>query len=184
MNKFVDNIKNFGKICKYDIFRGSNIIKPEDENIILSWFEKKNIKCNLLFDSKKDGDSISTFYEKCENKYPTLLFFKTTKGSRFGGYTTQTWEPKGAKADQTSFVFSLDKKEKYKCNDSDNAIYGVKNFFEFGTCCFRIYDKCTSNQTNYINDNKNNYDIPLEYELTGGEYYFTISSYEVYKVDN
>ena len=125
-----------------------------------------------------------TFYQKCKNKSPTILFFKTTKGRRFGGYTTQTWEPNGKKGDQKSFVFSLDKKEKYKCNNSNEAIYGRETFFQFGTCCFRINDKCTSNQTNYINDNKNYYDIPLKYELTGGEHNFTISSYEVYEIDN
>ena len=185
INAFIENIKNFGNISKNGkIFKESNIIKLEDENIILSWFEIKNIKFNLLFDSKKDGDSILTFYKKCENKCPTILFFKTTKGSRFGGYTTQTWEPKGAKSDQESFVFSLDKKGKYKCNNQNKAIYGEYNFFQFGTCCFRIGDKCTSNQKNYINDHKQYYDIPLKYELTGGEGHFTISSYEVYKIDN
>ena len=56
------------------LFPESNIIKPEDENIILSWFDKKPLKFNLLLDTKKDGDSISTFYQKCENKAPNTLF--------------------------------------------------------------------------------------------------------------
>ena len=185
IHKFINDIKNFGKIkyLKERKFPESNIIKFEEEDIILSWFENKNLKFNLLFDSKKDGDSIATFYKKCENKSQTILFFKTTKERRFGGYTTQIWESKGKKADLKSFTFSLDKKEKYKCNYPDSAIFGSENFFQFGTCCFRIYDKCTSNRDNYINDN-NYYDIPLKYELTGGEHYFTISSYEVYKIDN
>ena len=184
INKFINNIKNFGKIYRNDrIFPGSNIIKPEDEKIILSWFEVKNLKFKLLFDSKKDGDSILTFYKKCENKFPTILFFKTTKGRRFGGYTTQTWESKGGKNDHNSFVFSLDKKEKYKCNNSNCAIYGDKNVFQFGTCCFRIYDNCTKSQKNSINESKINYDIPENFEITGGQRYFTISSYEVYKID-
>ena len=59
-----------------------------------------------------------------------------------------------------------------------------KLFFKIGVCCFRINDKCTSNQENCINDHKYYYDIPLKYELTGGEYYFTISTYEVYEVEN
>ena len=186
INKFIDFITNFGKIKinkKGGFFQESNIIKPEDQKIILSWLEAKNLKFNILFDSKKDGDSVLTFYKKCENISPTILFFKTTKGARFGGFTTQTWESKGKKTDQNSFVFSLDKKEKYKCNNSNWAIYGDKNYFQFGGCCFRIYDQCTSNQKNYINDHKNYYDIPLNYGLTGGENKFTISSYEVYKID-
>ena len=87
---FIENIKNFGTLYKNDrIFPLSNIINLEEEKIILSWFEIKNLKFHLLFDSKKDGDSILTFYQKCKNKSPTLLFFKTTKGNRFGGFTTQ-----------------------------------------------------------------------------------------------
>ena len=60
-------------------FHKSNIIQINDENVILSWFEKRPKKFNLLLDSKIDGDSTSTFYQKCENKKPTILFFKTTK---------------------------------------------------------------------------------------------------------
>ena len=48
-------------------FPKSNIVKPNDEYIILSWFDKKPISFNLLFDSKIDGDLTSTFYQRCEN---------------------------------------------------------------------------------------------------------------------
>ena len=59
-----------------------------------------------------------------------------------------------------------------------------KKLFLIWYLLFRIYDKCESNQTNYINDHKNCYDIPLKYELTRGENYFTISIYEVDEIDN
>ena len=148
----------------------------------LSWFEKRPKKFHLLLDSKVDGDSTSTFYQRCENKKPTILFFKTTKGARFGGFTTQFWKlGAGDIGDKKSFVFSLDKREKYIVVNSNYSLFCAKDFFQFGGCCFRIYNNCTSVNTNYINDN--DYDIPRNYGLTGGEKQFTISSYEVYQVE-
>lgn len=165
------------------IFPESNIIKLEDENVILSWFDKKPLRFQLLMDTKKDGDLISVFYSKCGNISPTILFFKTTNGARFGGYTTQIWPSKGVQADENSFVFSLDKKEKYKNNNPRQAIWTSERCFQFGRCCFRIYDKCTSRNDNYINDGKNYYNIPENFGLTGGNNSFVISSYEVYKLE-
>ena len=165
------------------LFPESNIIKKEDEKIILSWLDQKPLKFSLLLDTQKDGDSISTFYQKCEKKAPTILFFKTTKGARFGGYTTQIWPTRGKSKDEKSFLFSLNKKEKYKVNEPERAIFGWGKYFQFGTCCFRIYDKCTLTDNNYINDNKRYYNVPDNYGLTDGEKKFVISSYEVYHIE-
>ena len=68
-------------------------------------------------DTKKDRDLISVFYSKCRNISPTILFFKTTNEASFGGYTTKFWSQNDVQADENSFVFSFDKKEKYKCTD-------------------------------------------------------------------
>ena len=165
------------------LFPESNIIKPEDENIILSWFDKKPLKFNLLLDTKNDGDSISTFYQKCKNKAPTILFFKTNKGARFGGYTTQIWPTNNIARDENSFVFNLNKKEKYKVKSPGCAVIGRKKYFQFGACCFRILDKCSSTIDNYISNNKEYYNVPDNYGLTNGEQKFTISSYEVYHIE-
>ena len=151
--------------------------------MILSWLEKRPSKFNLLLDSKKDGDSTSTFHKLCGEKCPLILFFKTTNGSRFGGFTTQIWPNDGKKEDGKSFVFSLDKKEKYKVTDTNNAIIGREDYIQFGACCFMIRNNCTTVNTNYICDNKNCYDIPSNFGLTGGDRKFTISSYEVYQIE-
>ena len=166
-----------------NLFAKSSIIKSDDENTILSWFYKKPSKFILLLDSKVDGDSTSTFYQKCKNKCPTILFFKTTKGARFGGFTTKFWPENGYMEDEKSFVFSLDKKEKYKVNFPKESLCGRKDYFQFGTCCFKICNKCTSVNTNYINDDKKYFDIPSNFALTGGDKNFIISSYEVYQIE-
>jgi hypothetical protein len=83
---------------------------------------KKSNKTTLLLNSNKDGDSINFVEEKCKNKYPTLVVIMTTKGIKFGGYTTQEWK-KGVNKDNDAFVFSLDKKKKYKILNPINATY-------------------------------------------------------------
>ena len=166
-----------------NFFLESSIIKKEDENIILSWFDKKPQRFKLLFDTKKDGDSINIFYKRCENITPTILFFKTTKGARFGGYTTSFWGNKGYSKDEKSFIFSLDKKEKYKVINKKCAILGRDEYFQFGACSFRIYNNWTSTSNNYVNNDKNYYDIPNNYGLSGGEKTFKLSSYEVYQLE-
>lgn len=179
----VNNLIMFNNLIENILFSGSNIINPQDEKIILSWFDKKPTKFNLLLDMKKDGDSINTFYQKCGNKSPTILFFKTNIGARFGGYTNQIWPTDDYGKDVKSFVFSLNKKEKYKVINTENAILGRKDYLQFGACCFRIYDKCSSTNSNYINDDKDFYDIPYNFGLTDGEKKFTISTYEVYQIE-
>ena len=166
------------------LFKNSNNIKKEEEEMILSWFEKKPVKFNLLMDTKKDGDSISTFYSKCGKKCPIILFIKTTNGYRFGGFTTQLWPTSGNYTkDDKSFVFSLDKKNKYKVTNPDYAIYAYSDFFQFGGCCFRIYNNCTNSSSNEISKNKYCYDIPGNYEITGGEQKFIVFCYEVYQIE-
>jgi len=185
LEKTVNDLILFNNSKEKKLFPESNIIKLEDEKIILSWFDKKPSKFNLLLDMKKDGDSINTFDQKCGNKAPTILFFKTNSGARFGGYTTQFWPTDGYKKDENSFVFSLNKKEKYKVikKNTSYAIVGRQDYYQFGSCCFRIYDKCSSTNKNFINKLKDYYDIPDNFGLTDGENKFIISTYEVYQIE-
>ena len=92
-------------------------------NIILikNWINNINnesskiIKAKLLYKLSKDGDSIDTFHQKCDNNSPTLLLVETTNGRKFGGYTTCVWSVnKGGKKDGKTFLFSLDEKKLYK----------------------------------------------------------------------
>ena len=92
-------------------------------NIILikNWINNINnesskiIKAKILYKLSKDGDSIDTFHQKCDNNSPTLLLVETTNGRKFGGYTTCVWSVnKGGKKDGKTFLFSLDEKKMYK----------------------------------------------------------------------
>ena len=167
---------------KYQINK-SSVINKEEIDLFMNWLDQKPKKMKLLLDSKIDGDLTQTFYNKCGGKFPTVVFVKTTKGKRFGGYCSIGWENKECfMKDINSFIFSLDKKKKYKIKNPDYAIQTHSEYFAFGGGCdFYIYDKCTS-FTNNCNNNTGTYETTEKYELNGEEY-FTVSSYEVYQIE-
>ena len=47
--------KNYFESKRMNMFRNSNIVQYDENDLILSWFEKKPISFNLLLDSKIDG---------------------------------------------------------------------------------------------------------------------------------
>ena len=76
---------------KYQIYK-SSVINKEEIDLFMNWLDQKPKKIKLLLDSKIDGDLTQTFYNKCGGKFPTVVFVKTTKGKRFGGYCSIGWE--------------------------------------------------------------------------------------------
>jgi len=163
-------------------FSYSDILNIEEKKLLLSWMPKRPKKATLLLNSNKDGDSIKVVEEKCKNKYPTLVVIMTTKGNKFGGYTTQEWK-KGVNKDSEAFVFSLGKKKKYKILNPTNATY-LNDWWGFGPYenAIVIYDKCTNQNSNYIG--KGTYDIKEVSELNGRENNFTVKSFEIYLIEN
>ena len=168
----------------YDINK-SNIINKDEIDLIIRWIDYKNpSKIKLLLDSKIDGDVIETFLSKCEGKYPTIVLIKTTKGKRFGGYSSIPWRVTNGSydTDVNSFIFSLDKKKKYKILKPEKAIITNTHYFTFADGeGFRINQNCTSQNKNYSEDNNKVYSTN-KYELNG-ERNFTVSSYEVYQIE-
>lgn len=184
---FKEEFSDFLKIKKEKylnkIFKDSNIIQNYDEKkLILSWLNKAFIKTNLLFNSKYDGDLLSTFFKKVANKFPTLIIIKSKNNFIFGGYTSIVWKCDGIwYIDKNSFIFSFYTKKKYevKNNNLSEHIFGRYDLIQFGKD-IRIYDKCTSNNQNYVG--KEFYNSPDNYQMNGGNQYFTVSSYEVYEI--
>ena len=120
-------------------FKDSSIVKLEDEDTIMTWFEKKPSQFNKLLDSKIDGDSTNAFENKCAKKCPTMVFVKTTNGYRFGGFTTILWTNGSYGKDNKAFLFSLDRKEKYNITDENYAnIYYSGSSFNFGNAALHI----------------------------------------------
>ncbi len=188
-NNKIKQLENEINDIKYVLkkFKESKILNNKDEVIMISNWIKPNskIKFNLLYQISRDGDNISTFYNKVKNKCPTLIIVKSKSGYKFGGYTTNTWEPNGNyKKDELAFLFSLNKKKKYniKNDQIQNAIYGHSSFFAFGGGHdLMISDKCTSNNKNYCYSYS--YNTTEQYELNGGQYQFYVDELEVYNVE-
>ena len=186
INDFLKKIKNFGKINNDDnfMFTKSNIIKKEDQDLILSWFDKKPINFQLLLDSKDDGDSTLTFVNKCSSKYPTILFIKSTDGYRFGGFTSKKWGINENATDEKCFIFSLDLKEKYPISDNKLATRVYKSdWLSFGSgLSLYLYNGCTSRNDNYTCSTYFNFPKNKS-EINGNNPSFTVSSYEVYQIE-
>jgi len=183
INNLKKNNENIGNnVSQSKIFKNSSIIKSDEDDLILSWLDKKPKNVELLLDSKIDGDLNSKFYEKCQKKSPTMVFVKTTENLRFGGYTSVNWPENNYNKDSKSFLFSLDKKQKYKIKQKEKAIYYSKDFcFSFGGGCdLYIKNKCTSKNDNQVGNAS--YDLPSEYELNNGKKNFKVLSYEIYHI--
>ena len=164
-------------------FKDSSIVKLEDEDTIMTWFEKKPSQFNKLLDSKIDGDSTNAFENKCAKKCPTMVFVKTTNGYRFGGFTTVLWTHGSYGKDNKAFLFSLDRKEKYNITDENYANYlSSGNSFYFGSAALILYNNCTSNKRNFVTSHSFT-TVPANYAINGGEQHFTVSSYEVYQIE-
>ena len=144
----------------------------------------QSIKFELLYRLTKDGDSISTFHNKCDNISPTLVLAESLDGYKFGGFTTCTWDTKNQdKKDGKTFLFSLNKNQKfekkYNLNNSrDIFTYSsVGPFFGFHDLFFYTsMKKCYSYQgTQYyfLNDK----DLANNKEDT-----FEVKEVEVYKL--
>ena len=168
----------------------SDILNDDDKKLLKEWFNENNNKSiKLLYKASRDGDGYQDFYNKCENKGPTITIALTTSGNKFGGYTSLSWQKPNAKTfyiDNDSFLFSLNKKKKYfkKSNEDIHAVcmwndrgpsFGLGNDLT-------LHNKCLHNNNSY---NACPYTYQTEqYELNGGECNFTVKDYEVYSFLN
>lgn len=128
----------------------SNILNENDINLLISWLPNKPSAINLLFDTVRDGDNSSTFHEKCDGKYPTLIIIKSNTDCIFGGYVTSAWVANNNNINApNSFVFSLNQKQKYYATSQQNSIIngGDKTnqkdsmMFKIGCCDIQIKHK-------------------------------------------
>ena len=157
-------------------FPNSNIIKFEDENMILNWFENKPVRFTKLYDSKEKGDSIKTFYNLCKYKSPLIVFIKTVNGNRFGWFTSCNFPSNSYYSkDENAFYFSIDKKEKYDNINSEQLYFHDSElkhetsyqsyYFQFGGQ-IEIYDNFSMhcNNKNSNGDESDNYFIVENFE--------------------
>ena len=182
-------VKKNNKI-KYakESFEGSEILNDEDKILISEWIDDKKVfKFNMLYSTKKDGESASNFHYNCDGVSPTVVIIKDTNGNKFGGYTTSSWaqSPVGGSyaRDKNAFTFSLNKKKKVLQVDkfSKYSIYRNNSYGPtFGSHYLYICNGCTGNQSSFANYN-NGYESNNLFGASTTTY-FQVSCYEVYHV--
>ena len=162
------------------IIKKINVLYAEED------FKFKNIK--LLYSASEDGDACTIFHSMCDGTSPLLVFIKTNKGLRFGGFTSQTFECsttyKG-KVDDKAFIFSLDKKKIYEVEKGKKAICCYKNygpvFYGYEYCNIYLVGNLLNVEGN-VAKKGDRYNTTEDYEINGGEKKFMAEEVEVFQV--
>ena len=142
------------------------------------------VKFILLYRASDHGDKAKIFHQRCDNHQMTLVLVETTKGRRFGGFTTKSWDGNCVKKiDNDAFVFSLDKHKIYDVHKNEFAIGGYPKFGPvFFGCQIRIYDNFfTKGGTTCYKSL--NYKTKEDYELNHGEQSYIVKEIEVYDIE-
>lgn len=182
INKCEENIlkKIEERFPKNEFFQNSNIVQLNEKDLILNWFDKRPKSIDLLLNANIDDNFYKSFFDNCGNKANTMIFIKTTDNVRFGGFTSVIWPTNGKAKDKESFIFSLNKRKKYKIIYEDNAIE-VSNgsIISFG-CGNDLY--LYNNLKKGGGTCKSAYDIPGTYDLNEGKNRFKLLSCEIYQI--
>ena len=187
LNALSEKNKKYASIenLNLDAIKG-DIIKSKEELELLS--KKLCYKCdricfNLVFKATIDSDQAEAFHYKCDPLEKSLILIESTKGARFGGFTSCSWGgDKEEKYDDSAFVFSLDKLKIFDILPGEKAIACYPKFGPvFLGCQIKIYDNFfTKGGSTYFKGI--NYDTDENYELSGGEQKYGVKELEVYEI--
>lgn len=84
-------------------------LKPEELQA-LEQMIGGNFRFILLYKISRDGCNAWTFHTKCDSQGPTITVIYNTKGTVYGGYTSQSWLGAGAEFgayDEKAFLFQV-----------------------------------------------------------------------------
>ena len=148
--------------------------------------EFRNMK--LIYSASEDGDSPTVFHSACDGISPVLVFIKTTKNFRFGGFTEVPFESskvfKGKK-DDNAFIFSIDRLKTYDVEEGQNATCSYKNygpvFYGYEYCNIYLIGNFLSNNGN-VAKKGDRYNTTVDFELNGGKQKFLTEELEVYQI--
>ena len=114
----------------------SKIINENDNEKLKEWIgPSKRIEAVLLYRLSENGDKFSTFHQLCDKKGPTLTLFHVNDGNKVGIYTPLSFDSNSEwKNDMETFIFNLNKNQKYKKSKSDGSIYCISSYGSFARC--------------------------------------------------
>jgi len=182
-NKYLEELKKFGKIYEYKNKLFDSTIEF-DQELIKSWLNNKDFTSQLLFRKTRDGSKTKDLHDKCDNKGITIVFIETTKGYKFGGYTELEWDNKsGSKKDKSTFLFSLNKREKYLPRNDNGTMYCHSECCPwFGSSGYPeiFLDYSLDKGISYDNSTKNTFFNGRK--LTNGDTNWDVKELEIYKI--
>lgn len=165
-----------------------------EHDYIRSLFPKQQIvKCSSLYRASEHQFSASEFHKRCDNIPNTLVLLETEYGRVLGGYTPLVWNSSkkhwAADKSLSSFIFSVDMREKFNLNLAQFAIACNPEKGPIFGCC----DICIVDASNV---EKSNAEFPISYNnfkyarnaessqaFTGNaKGRFTIKEWEVFQV--
>ena len=181
----IEIIKSFSKIIK-DLKDVDFLIKK-----INNVFEEQDLEfynMNLIYSASEDGDACTIFHSICDGICPLLVFIKTKKGKRFGGFTTAPYQSSSTfkgKVDDDAFIFSIDKNKTYEVEKGKNAVCSYKNygpvFYGYEYCNIYLIGNFLSVEGN-VAKKGDRYKTTEDYEINGGEKKFLAVEVEVFQV--
>ena len=107
LNSFLDeypldmnnkDVKDFFFPIYSPFLKESIINEGEYDSYLREWLGNE-YKLRLMYRASEHGYSGQSFHEYCDDKGPTLIIIKSSKGWLFGGYTTQSWSRYGIYSD-------------------------------------------------------------------------------------
>ena len=135
----------------------SKIINEKEEcyNMDLKrWINpNKNLRAQLLYRLSENGEKYETFHELCDKKGPTLtLFHLKENGLKLGIYTPLSWDKDNNinnKSDLETFIFNLNKEQKYKKVNPSYSVYCQSNYGPY-TQYFGCFNQNTNDSMKFM----------------------------------
>jgi hypothetical protein len=165
----------------------------ENEKLLFNLWLRKEFSMDLLYSSSLHGQNVDVFHQRCDGENNTITLIETNKGRRFGGFTFLKFssENKFENGDGNDFIFSLDKKLKFKNNKNQiYALYNNPNMFPtFGyPSDIYIHKTCFTEQTACYCAFPSSYGVGEELSepkenYFAGTYNFIVSMIEVFKIN-
>ena len=157
-------------------------------NLMYVEHDKKFQNMNLIYSASEDGDACTIFHSMCDGISPLLIFIKTNRGIRFGGFTSVPYECtttyKG-KVDDMAFIFSLDQKKVYEVEKGAKAICCYKNygpvFYGYEYCNIYLIGNFLNVEGN-VAKKGDRFNTTEDYEINAGEKKFMAEEVEVFQV--
>ena len=76
-----------------ELLPNTQLVSQQYDDNLREW--AGDYKWKLLYRASEHDYTAESFHEYCDDKGPTLIMIKSSKGWLFGGYTTQSWSRRG-----------------------------------------------------------------------------------------